>query len=139
MMNKVKITLIVALITTFFVPLFVQADGEADRVEQYRIAVGNEWYPVQDEYDKIEMPYLSYTFDAVFTDDEDEREMLTNQIDQEAADELWHFFNRDSVKELPYTDEVLDYLDSNFDVDQDDGGFWSWFGSLFSWIGNLFA
>ncbi|MET3684185.1 hypothetical protein ABID56_002311 [Alkalibacillus flavidus] len=135
-MKKIHIMLIVAIVSLAINPFAIQAETTE---EEYRLAVGNLWYPVSDEYDKLEMPYLSYTFDAVFAEDEDEKAELTNQLDQTVANELWDFFNREDVKQLAYTDDVLDYLDSNFDIDKNEGGFWSWFGRLFSWIGNLFA
>ncbi|GAA0462574.1 hypothetical protein [Alkalibacillus silvisoli] len=127
-------SLLLSIVIMMFIPFMANASEEED---YYRLSVENEWYPVQDEYDNLELPYILYTLDAVFTDSEEEREAWTRQVDDTIANELWDFFHQDTVKGLTYTDEVLDYLDENFEIDE--GGFLSAIGNFFKSIVNFFS
>ncbi|WP_027965165.1 hypothetical protein [Halalkalibacillus halophilus] len=113
--------------------------ASADEVMDYRIAVEDHWYVVQDDYEYINLHYVLFTMDAVFTEDEAEREQWTSQVDETAAEELHEFFYAEELDNLEYTEEVRDYLEANFDVEEDEGGFFSAIGGFFRSIGNFFA
>ncbi|WP_188207649.1 hypothetical protein [Alkalibacillus aidingensis] len=127
-------SLIVGLLLILLAPGAVVADELMD----YRIAVEDNWYLVQDDYEYIDLHYVLFTLDAVFTDNESEREQWSNQLDEQAVGELWDFFNKDSVQELEYTDEVINYLQSNFEIDEG-GGLLTSIANFFKSILNFFS
>ncbi|WP_017186181.1 hypothetical protein [Alkalibacillus haloalkaliphilus] len=136
-MKLISKGLILSIALIMLLPILVSADEETQE-DQYRLSIEVEWYPVQDDFEHLELPYVSYILDAFFTDDESEREQLNRQIDERIANELYEFFSSDRVIGLTYSEDVLDYLDENFEIDEG-GGFFSAIGNFFSGIANFFS
>ncbi|MBU6079779.1 MULTISPECIES: hypothetical protein [Allobacillus] len=130
-----KKILIITLIL-WMIPFASYAMEEND----YRIDVENHFREVGNEYELIDLHFVLYTMDAAFTEKENIRNEWTNQIDDQIASELHDFFSNDELTGSDYNQQVLDYLEQNFEIEEpDDGGFFAAIGNFFKSIFNFFA
>lgn len=136
-MRKVLLILVFVLL----MPIFVHADEDEDA---YRWQVEYHFYEVADQYELIDVYFVFYTMDSGLTDDVEFREEWARQIDDTIANELHDFFSREEISGSEYNDQVLDYLESYFEIEEEEEsrGFFAaigdFFRSIFSFFANLF-